>query len=105
MPERVFGSAIRSSSYIRNLCAHHSRLWNRICTIKPIKVDHYYGDEFRINTQFYAQAVILNLLMNTISPETKWSERLKNLFDEYPQIDKSKMGFPDNWKNREVWNI
>ena len=23
--------------------------------------------------------------MNTISPETKWSERLKNLFDEYPQ--------------------
>jgi abortive infection bacteriophage resistance protein len=26
---------LHSISYIRNICAHHSRLWNRVCTIKP----------------------------------------------------------------------
>ena len=31
----VLESWLQSMSYIRNVCAHHSRLWNRILTIRP----------------------------------------------------------------------
>ena len=31
----VMSSWLHSFTYLRNLCAHHSRLWNRTFTIKP----------------------------------------------------------------------
>jgi abortive infection bacteriophage resistance protein len=32
---QLLSSWLHALSYIRNICAHHSRLWNRILTIKP----------------------------------------------------------------------
>ena len=34
---RVFASWLRSLNYLRNVCAHHSRLWNRNMTDQPRK--------------------------------------------------------------------
>ena len=32
---RVFASWLRSLNYLRNVCAHHSRLWNRNIVDQP----------------------------------------------------------------------
>jgi len=32
---KILSSWIHTLVYIRNLCAHHSRIWNRILAIKP----------------------------------------------------------------------
>ena len=36
----VLGSWLHALSYVRNLAAHHQRLWNRAYTIKPIAARH-----------------------------------------------------------------
>jgi len=43
-------------AYLRNLCAHHSRLWNRCFTISP-EVPKAYKQQMASNKTFYAQAV------------------------------------------------
>ena len=89
----TLGSWIHAVSYIRNLCAHHSRLWNRDFTITPTFADH---PSFGVtdNTRFYAQAIVLNYFMRRIAPNTRWIERLLRFIKSYPYIDPKAMGFP-----------
>lgn len=35
LPAPVFASWMHFLTYIRNLCAHHSRIWNRELAIRP----------------------------------------------------------------------
>ncbi len=98
----VLKSWLHATTFIRNLCAHHARLWNRIFTFKPV-IPKGQEAEFSPNTLFYAQALMLNMLMQRVSPESRWPGRLKDLFDDYPAISKDKMGFPDGWEKRDIW--
>ncbi len=50
----VLASWLHCMTYLRNLCAHHGRLWRRIFTIKPIKAAAY-QQQLRDNGRFYAQ--------------------------------------------------
>ena len=36
LPDTVFSSWLHSIVYIRNVCAHHARLWNRLMSIQPL---------------------------------------------------------------------
>jgi abortive infection bacteriophage resistance protein len=89
----VLGSWMHSICYVRNLCAHHSRLWNREFTIKPL-VAKGHETHLRDNTRFYAPAYVINVLMKTISPGTTWWDRLSKLIADNPFIDPRAMGFP-----------
>ena len=37
LSHRVFGQWLHAIIYLRNICAHHSRLWNRELEIRPIR--------------------------------------------------------------------
>lgn len=108
----VFSSWIHTISYIRNLVAHHARLWNRQFTITPATPHKGpYRQELLKNTHFYAQAVVLQVLLDTTSRHTRdpvahytrWAKRLAKLFDEYPSVPLNKTGFPDDWRQRNFW--
>lgn len=102
LPVPVLKSWLHATSILRNLCAHHARIWNRVFTFKPVVMKAHAAD-FTPNTLFYAQAAMLHLMLRRISPDTTWAEKLKKLFDEYSDIDKNKMGFKDGWETREIW--
>ena len=103
----VFESWIHSISYIRNICAHHNRLWNRVLAIKPVtpkKTSSIWLTNQNINPQkLYLFLSILKYLLNIINPETSFSTRLKNLFLDYKNVDIAKMGFPIDWQEEELW--
>jgi abortive infection bacteriophage resistance protein len=99
---KVLKSWLYSLSCLRNLCAHHSRLWNRTFTIKPIilnKVKSYIPN----NDKFFAQTFVLIRILKKISQDSHWEERLEDLFQEYPGVDPIQMGFPPNWKSLPIW--
>jgi abortive infection bacteriophage resistance protein len=98
----VLKSWLQTASYTRNLCAHHARLWNRVYTKKPKEISEY-KDDFTPNTKFYAQACMLHIFMQQISPESKWAQKLQDLLAEYPAIHKNLMGFSENWHSRPLW--
>jgi abortive infection bacteriophage resistance protein len=107
MPSEILKSWLWSTSYIRNLCAHHSRLWNRIFTIKPLipKDKKLYPSEFTRNDTFYAQAIILQIFMKNIASESLWGTKLIALINnsEFQKIDKIKMGINKNTFSSDLW--
>jgi abortive infection bacteriophage resistance protein len=101
---RILSSWIHALAYLRNLCAHHSRVWNKAFTISPEIVKEH-SSFLKHNNRFYAQAVVINTFLKLISPDSQWSVRLKELLDEHPSIPLRSMGFPDDWHQERFWQI
>lgn len=104
---------VRSLNIIRNFCAHHARLWNRI---SPFEVKSVQGDgvssldHLRRNDvdrkRTYAAAAVMQFLMKEINPDSSWSDRLSELVGTFPSTDHFKLsdaGFPDDWNTESLW--
>ena len=104
LPPNVFKSWLHSLTYIRNICAHHGRLWNRECRIKPI-ITHRFQADLTPNVRIYAQLVVIQILLAKIAPDNHWAQKLHALLAEHPNIPLSSMGFPVNWQSREIWGL
>lgn len=97
-------SWLHALTYIRNLCAHHARLWNRHFTIKP-KSSPQYAQYMTPNTTFSAQAAIIHALLKIISPNSTWTTRLHKLLNNHPFINSTRMGFSSGWSDNQFWGI
>lgn len=102
LPQQVLASWLHAMSHVRNLCAHHSRLWNRNFIIRPMAANKYHS-EMTPNNKLYAQALVVLVLSRAVIPDFDWATRLAALFDAYPMVDTSRMGFPSDWKARTPW--
>lgn len=105
--EEVLGSVLHHLSYLRNLCAHHNRVWNRQMTVitklprsKPYAVVGALN--FQAERQLYNSLVILGWMAQIASPETTWKIRVLDLIEEY-DADTVAMGFPHNFKKCAFW--
>ncbi len=98
----VLSSWIHAISYLRNLAAHHQRLWNRSFTIKPVIAKQYAGD-LADPGRFYAQAVMIEVLLKVVAPDTRWGQRLAALLAQHPSVRADRMGFAADWDERPVW--
>lgn len=99
----VMTSWLHSLSYLRNLCAHHSKIWNRSFTLKPAVVNKY-QQQLKNNTRFSAQAAILKIFLDVISPGSEWGNNLRSLIKQHPMIDVKRMGFNEGWESDPFWN-
>ncbi|MGI8638813.1 MAG: Abi family protein [Pyrinomonadaceae bacterium] len=103
----ILQSWIRSITYVRNICAHHSRLWNRSLTSKPKIIRKpsrlWISASVPNNEKIYYFLCCLWYLLREINPETRFVEKLKALFVKYPNTPTGAMGFPDNWENERFW--
>jgi abortive infection bacteriophage resistance protein len=89
--------------YMRNLCAHHSRVWNRWFVICPA-LSFLFNGKFDKERSCYAQLIVLARLLTKISSETNWKIRLKGLMGEFQHLPLAEMGFSDNWKEDPFWD-
>jgi len=92
---------------LRNICAHHSRLWNRRFTIVP-KIPYNTYNTFIQNTniydnKLYAQLCCMNYITQIISPDSSFVADLKALLGTCNLVDCKEMGFPDAWKDEPIW--
>jgi abortive infection bacteriophage resistance protein len=107
LPDKVFVSWLHSIVYIRNVCAHHARIWNRPMSIQPLFPRNassawLANRQVGINRIFYALSMILYLL-NVVNPNHTFKQKLENLFAKYPNVDRAAMGFPADWQNEPLW--
>ena len=102
-----FMSWINSLAYLRNICGHHSRLWN--LTIQKRPRIFIFGDRNRRrdNGKLYFMVCVIKKLLQPIIPNDTLKSDLASLFAKYPFADKRKntyLGFPDDWHNdKGVW--
>jgi len=92
-------------SHVRNLCAHHSRLWNRRLVIKFRQVANKHKSFLGTTDRMYAVAVVLYELLKQIAPDTIWHTRLRDLLAKHPVTPLAPMGFPANWQGEPFWNF
>jgi abortive infection bacteriophage resistance protein len=103
----VFQSWVRSITYVRNICAHHSRLWNRVLTNKPV-FPHtppavWISAPMPSNDKIYYFLCCLAHMLRSIQPKTTFVQRLKELLAKHPAVSKSAMGFPSDWESERFW--
>ncbi len=100
--EAILQPWFHTLTYVRNLCAHHARLWNRQLVIKaPIPKRH--AASIPIGDRFYAVAFLLGDLLATVEARSHWRLRLRDLVDRHPEADRGAMGFPEDWLNHPLW--
>lgn len=108
IPDEVLTSWLRTINVIRNICAHHGRLWNRELGVKPFiprrgKYTQWHEPVAIPQNRIFGVLTILRYLLTIMAPQTKWESRLLALLAEYPEISRWSMGFPDNWKESPLW--
>lgn len=107
----ILPSWIMSLNYIRNVCAHHSRLWNKPPVTQPsipAEVDlleHLVGNRYA-QQRVYATMAVARYLQMIIAPDMEWSSELISLNESFPEfrgVHFKSTGFPDDWENLELW--
>lgn len=100
----VFQRWLHTLTYVRNICAHHSRLWNKMLAIEPMipKNQKLFQN---INNQkiFFVLTMILFILEKIDVEEFDFKKDLKNLLNKYSIVDIKSMGFNDSWRELEIW--
>lgn len=105
--EKFLEGFMEHLTYVRNVCAHHSRLWNRHLTKKmPLPKSKPSGLRENINIhaehRIYNTLVLIQYLLNIICPNSQWAQRLHNLIKRY-DTPITLMGFPNNWQEFPLW--
>jgi abortive infection bacteriophage resistance protein len=103
----ILESWMHAFAGLRNICAHHSRLWNRRFTIVP-KLPYNTANQFInnasiYNNKLYTQLCCMNYITRIISPNSSFVNDLKKLLQTCDLVDCKEMGFPDDWKDEPIW--
>lgn len=104
---------LRAINFLRNVCAHHNRLWNRALVLQAAfppagavpMLDHLQGDNHK-QTRLYGTAASIRFLLLKINPSTTWPARLKAVLDTFPaapHIQLQQSGFEPGWDALPLW--
>lgn len=110
LPETVLVPLVRHVTDMRNICAHHGRLWNR-GFLHPPKLAQKPSDlnaslDLRSNqapAKLYNGLTTLAHVVATVAPDSTWATDLASLVATNPTGDVASMGFPVNWRDRPIW--
>lgn len=101
-------SVLQQAVYLRNLCAHHSRLWNRNLTVKvSLPTSQPAGIISSLNPpekkRLYNSLILLGHMASVVAPESEWKQRLRAHLDTLNGPSHTEMGFPTDWRARDFW--
>ena len=107
LDDKTLVSWLHGLVYVRNVCAHHSRLWNRIMRIQPSipltpKNQWLSNRNVQNNKAYYILSMILYLL-TSIDEANSMVKDFRSLLVKYENIDPAAMGFPQNWETELLW--
>lgn len=106
-------SWMRTFVRVRNICAHHGRLWNTVLGVSPrlptsqavawLSNRSAIAESTKRRARLYPVLVALQSLLLSLSPGSTWASRLKALLDEHPNLPLEAMGMPSNWSENPFW--
>lgn len=96
-------------TYIRNVCAHHGRLWNKDLAIKS-KLDKdkdWQAPTTPTNRRIFYVLLILKTLLRPTGFEAEWCEQINRLVRPILKDDHQRlaMGFPKMWESHPIWSF
>ncbi len=107
----ILPSWVRTLADVRNICAHHGRLWNRTLVSMPktagIEVDDLkHLDEGFAREKIYSAVAIARHMQRILNPSSTWADSIISLNESFPAapgIAFKQMGYPENWLELGLW--
>jgi Abortive infection bacteriophage resistance protein len=94
---QLLESWLNNLSYIRNICAHYGRLYNKKMAITPMIHNKYKKDNLDLN-KLFVSILAIKELTKSIPEWCNFEIQLKSLIDEYIEVvELERIGFPINW--------
>lgn len=107
MPDSVFSSWLLTLNAVRNVCAHHGRLWNRQVVSPVIPTGKAYrqwnAPVLIKHERMFASLTIVNYCVGRVEQSNEWASRFKSLLREHRNVPVKYMGFPPNWADSPLW--
>ncbi|RJF41164.1 Abi family protein [Actinomyces sp. 2119] len=113
--KKVMTSWLASLNYVRNVAAHHSRLFNRKLQHAPARpkagqipvLDHL-RDNPTAKGVFgtYNALAVIAYLLRSIDPGADWPRHLAALMRQFPTshaLTTASLGAPSNWESLDLW--
>ncbi|WP_415176958.1 Abi family protein [Porticoccus sp.] len=102
-----FGDWLHTLTYIRNVCAHHSRLWNRELAIRPDKSKDtlWLPPRTPRNDRIFYILLMLRHLQRCSGNGDHWASEVTDLLEpvaENPAY-RAAMGMAPDWKEHPLW--
>ncbi|WP_168418675.1 MULTISPECIES: Abi family protein [Acinetobacter] len=96
-------------TYVRNICAHHGRLWNKELAIKS-KADkdpNWQSPITPTNKRIFYVLLILKTLLRPTGFDSEWCYQLNKLLKPIVKDENWRvaMGFPGNWEEHPIWSL
>lgn len=108
----TLASWLHNLTIVRNICAHHSRLYDRRFKsisvadnkrtkrlLKEYSFDDTDPDSYRVAPRLYA----LHRLTQTFDPGNGWITELKTLLSQYTAEELPRLGFRPGWDMQSEW--
>lgn len=100
-------SWLHALSYVRNVCAHHGRLWNRELAIKPMIPNQLPEWAPVKNNRIYGILCIIRHLTTACHGGPSWAASVRDLLEERDGEDRKwqreSMGVPTGWATHAFW--
>lgn len=106
--DRVFESWLHSTVYLRNVCAHHSRMWNRVFQIQPMiprRTNNSWLSQVPSNDRAYIMLSMLIYMLQEVNPKSTFTHKFRDLLKIYPEAKVVSMGFPSTWEEEVLWQV
>jgi len=106
LDEKILKSFLHHLTIVRNICAHHGRLWNRKFRIdtklanSPENLKNSFTDIGTNKRNIFNTIVYIKYLLDIIEPDHEWHHKLKVLVQD---INIKAMGFPEDWDELRIW--
>ncbi len=110
LPYNVLESWLQALANLRNLCAHHSRVWNRKFVVQPIYPKNTANTWLSVKVgqkhrnKLYLQLCTILYLLKGINPSSSFPSKVRILLTEYSSIPIHYMGFPPDWHVDPFWS-
>jgi abortive infection bacteriophage resistance protein len=114
----ILEQVLHALTPIRNICAHHGRLWNRRFTLQLPHIKKFRDQimtesiesangtrQIQPRREIYNYLVIMLHLMNAINPGSSWRNRLETHLQQATPDQHQAMGFPTGWADLPLWKV
>lgn len=112
--ESILVTWLKSLTLLRNVCAHHGRLWNASITADAPRYAKSIRSEFPSPTdhgRVFARGVVVQALLTKIDPTSDWHLRFKQLMATLPTavlakagLTTAELGVTPGWEARPFWS-
>lgn len=96
---------------VRNICAHHSRLWNRRLTLQLpyvkrlqhlLQIETVSGQQ-QPSRHLYNYVIVLVHIMDNINHGSSWKTRIRDHILTATPSQQIAMGFPHDWSEMQIF--